>query len=103
LDILSVSWNSYLQRYSTVYSSFFSQNVVMRTSPAPEGPWSDELLLFTALAPVDAGNTYDAQAHSEYDANGGQTIYVTYSRSLGNFRSEIRLVQVKLQATGPLP
>jgi hypothetical protein len=101
LDILSVSWNSYLQRYSTVYSSFFSQNVVMRTSPAPEGPWSDELLLFTA--PVDAGNTYDAQAHSEYDANGGQTIYVTYSRSLGNFRSEIRLVQVKLQATGPLP
>jgi len=103
LDILSVSWNSYLQRYIAVYSSLLSQNVVMRTSTAPEGPWSDELLLFTAMAPVDGGNTYDAQAHSEYDANGGQTVYVTYSRSLGNFRSEVRLVSVKLQATGPLP
>jgi uncharacterized protein DUF4185 len=106
LDILSVSWNSYLERYIAVYSSPLSQNsqnVEMRTSPAPEGPWSDELLLFTAMSPVDGGHTYDAQAHSEYDANGGQTIYVTYSRSLGNFRSEVRLVSVKLQATGPLP
>jgi hypothetical protein len=103
LDILSVSWNSYLQRFIAVYSSLLSQNVVMRTSSAPEGPWSDELLLFAAMAPVDGGNTYDAQAHSEYDANGGQTIYVTYSRSLGNFRSEVRLVSVRLQATGALP
>jgi hypothetical protein len=103
LDILSVSWNIYLQRYIAVYSSQSPQNVVLRTSQSPEGPWSDELLLFTATAPVDGGNTYDAQAHSEYDANGGQTIYVTYSRSLGNFRSEVRLVSVKLQATGPLP
>jgi hypothetical protein len=103
LDILSVAWNAYLQRYVAVYSSLFSQNVVMRTSPAPEGSWSDELLLFTAMSPVDGGNTYDAQAHSEYDANGGQTIYVTYSRSLGNFRSEVRLVSVSLQTTGPIP
>jgi hypothetical protein len=103
LDILSVSWNDYLHRYIAVYSSLLSQNVMMRTSPAPEGPWSDELLLFTAMAPVDGGTTYDAQAHAEYDANGGQTIYVTYSRSLGNFRSEVRLVAVQFQTMGQLP
>jgi hypothetical protein len=102
LDILSVSWNNYLQRYIAVYSSLFSQNVMIRTSRAPEGPWSDEVLAFTALQPADGGNTYDAQAHSEFDANGGQTIYVTYSRSLTS-GSEVRLVAVHLQTTGPLP
>ena len=42
-------------------------------------------------------NTYDAHAHSEYDANGGQTIYVTYSRATGSFSSEVRLVAVQLE------
>jgi hypothetical protein len=104
LDILSVSWNNYLQRYIAVYSSLFSQNVMLRTASAPEGPWSDELHAFTALSPA-SGNTYDAQAHSEFDANGGQTIYVTYSRGLpgGGFSSEVRLVAVQLQTKGPLP
>lgn len=102
LDILSVSWNNYLQRYIAVYSSLFSQNVMLRTASAPEGPWSDELLAFTALSPA-SGNTYDAQAHSEFDAHGGQTIYVTYSRSLAAGGSEVRLVAVQLQTTGTLP
>jgi len=101
LDILSISWNNYLQRYVAVYSSLFSQNVVLRTARVPEGPWSDELLAFVALSPV-SGNTYDAQAHSEYDANGGQTIYVTYSRQLTS-GSEIRVVSLSLQLNGMLP
>jgi hypothetical protein len=102
LDILSVSWNNYLQRYIAVYSSLFSQNVVVRTASTPEGPWSDEIVAFTAVAPA-SGNTYDAQAHSEYDANGGQTIYVTYSRDHGDLTSEVRLVRLDLKLTGSLP
>ncbi len=100
-DILSVSWNNYLQRYVALYSVPFSQDVVLRTAAAPEGPWSDELKVFTALDP-SSGSTYDAHAHSEYDANGGQTIYVTYSRGLGGFVSEVRLVRVDLELTGAL-
>lgn len=53
-------------------------------------------MLFVAMSPT-SGNTYDAHAHSEYDANGGQTIYVTYSRATGTFSSEVRLVAVQLQ------
>jgi Domain of unknown function (DUF4185) len=102
LDILSVSWNEYLQRYITVYSALFSQNVMVRTASAPEGPWSAEMVAFTALAPA-SGNTYDAQAHSEYDTNGGQTIFVTYSRDHGDFTSEVRLVRLDLTLTGTLP
>jgi Domain of unknown function (DUF4185) len=95
-DILSVSWNSFLQRYVAVYSQNFSQNVIMRTSPNPQGPWSDETTAFSAMQPSQ-GNTYDAHAHPEYDANGGQTIFVTYSRSTGAFTSEVRLVSIQLQ------
>jgi len=68
----------------------------MRTSSKPEGPWSAELIAFVAMQPA-SGNVYDAHAHSEYDADGGQTIYVTYSRATGAFSSEVRLVSLELQ------
>jgi hypothetical protein len=102
LDILSISWNEYLQRYIAVYSALFSQNVMVRTASAPQGPWSNEMIAFTAMAPAN-GNTYDAQAHSEYDTNGGQTIFVTYSRDHGDFTSEVHLVRLDLTVTGKLP
>jgi Domain of unknown function (DUF4185) len=95
-NILSVAWNIYVKRYIAVYSASFSQNVMMRTAPDPEGPWSDELIAFTAMQPAQ-GNVYDAHAHPEYDANSGQTIYVTYSRSTpAPLSSEMRLVSIEL-------
>jgi len=96
----SVSWNNYLQQYITVYSQIFSQNVLIRTAPKPEGPWSGAIVAFEAMAPA-SGNVYDAHAHSEYDLNGGQTIFVSYSRATpAPFSSEVRLVSVTLQKQG---
>jgi len=95
-SIVSVSWNDFLQDYVALYSPPFSQNVMMRTSPQPEGPWSGEVKALVAKQPV-SGNVYDAHTHPEYDANGGQTIFVTYSRATGTFTSELRLVEVELQ------
>ena len=95
-NILSVAWNNYLGQYVAVYSAPLSQNVMMRTAPNPEGPWSSEVTAFTAMQPAQ-GDVYDAHAHPEYDANGGQTIYVTYSRALPvAFTSEVRLVSIEL-------
>ena len=97
-NILSVAWNNYLQFYLAVYGAPLAQNVMMRTSPNPEGPWSDEIMAFTAMKPA-SGNVHDAQAHPEYDVNGGQTIYVTYSRSTpAPFSSEVRLASITLRA-----
>lgn len=97
-SILSVDWNSYLGLYVAVYSAPFSQNVMIRTAPAPQGPWSDETVAFVAMQPA-SGNVYDAHAHAEYQLNGGQTIFVSYSRSTpAPFSSEVRLVAVTLQA-----
>lgn len=98
---MSVSWNSYLQLYVAVYSQPLSQNVMIRTSPSPEGPWSEETVAFVAMTP-SSGNVYDAKAHSEYDVNGGQTIFVSYSRSTpAPFSSEVRLVAVQFSSTKP--
>jgi hypothetical protein len=93
----SVSWNAYLQQYVAVYSQLFSQNVMIRTSPNPEGPWSGETVAFVAMQP-SSSNVYDAYAHSEYDLNQGQTIFVSYSRATpAPFSSEVRLVALTLQ------
>jgi hypothetical protein len=93
--ILSVAWNYYLQQYVAIYSATFSQNVMLRTASNPEGPWSREVLAFTAMQPAQ-GNVYDALAHPEYDANGGQTIYVSYSRSTNqSFSSQMRIVAIQ--------
>jgi len=95
-SITSVSWNDYLQRFVALYSPPFSQNVKMRTSLNPEGPWSGEVTTFTAMKPVGGGNVYDALAHPEYNVSGGQTMFVSYSRSTGAFSSEVRLVSLQL-------
>jgi hypothetical protein len=95
-NILSVSWNSYLQQYVAMYSQLFSNHVMIRTAPNPEGPWSGERTAFVAMRP-QSGNVYDARSHSEYDLNGGQTVFVTYSRATGAFSSEVRLVSLQLQ------
>jgi hypothetical protein len=102
-NILSVSWNAFLQRYLAVYSPPFSQNVVIRTSVNPEGPWSSEIVAFVAMQPR-GGNVYDARTHAEYDSSNGLIIYVTYSRSTpAAFSSEVRLVGVEFKSSGTQP
>jgi hypothetical protein len=39
----------------------------------------------------------DAQAHPEFNVNGGQFTFVTYTHATGAFSSEQRLVSVQLQ------
>jgi hypothetical protein len=97
--IMNVSWNDYLQSYIAVYNAPFSQHVMLRTSPNPEGPWSQEVTAFDALAPTNGGNSvHDSQAHPEFNGNGGEIMYVTYSHSTGAFTSEMRLVSIQLEA-----
>ena len=73
----------------------------MRPAPKPEGPWSREVMAFTALAPAaGASPVDDAQAPPQLNADGGQTMFVTYSHATGPFRSEFHLVSVQLQLAG---
>jgi hypothetical protein len=98
-DILSYPGTASSNDTSPSTAMCFHKKVMIRTSPNPEGPWSDEKIAFTAMPPAQ-GNVYDAHAHPEYDSNGGQTIYVTYSRSTpAPFSSEVRLVAIQLQTS----
>jgi hypothetical protein len=89
---MSVAWNDCLQQCLAIYGPPFSQNVVLRTAGNPEGPWSASVTAFVAMQPV-SGNVYDAH---EYDADHGQTTYVTCSRSTGALSCEVRLVSLQL-------
>jgi hypothetical protein len=92
---LSVSFNGHLNRFLAVYSGMFSNDVVYRTAPRPEGPWSDAQRLFTAMAPP-ADNDYAAKEHPESSPDNGRTLIVGYARPLGGFDGEVRLASIAL-------
>jgi Domain of unknown function (DUF4185) len=104
-DAASVQFNAYLGQWMAIYSAVFSNDVMLRTAPALTGPWSDELRLFTADRKGQGGTSYDATAHAEYAENGGQVLYVSYSRPTGNgiFGAEFALEQVMLAQRGRPP
>jgi hypothetical protein len=98
-SIVDVSFNAHLGRWTAVYSQPFSNDVILRTAPAPQGPWSDELTLFTSDHRSSDGNTYDALPHPEFAEQDGKVIYVTYSRPTGTswLGSELPLVRVEFE------
>jgi hypothetical protein len=90
----SVFWDAYLGRYVDVYSQPVSNDVMYRTAPAPEGPWSDDTLLFEGWPGAPGSIDYFGLAHPEYGQDGGRVQYVTYVRTTGFLKIELRLVKV---------
>ena len=45
---MSAQYNTYLKQYLVLYCNGGSNDVVMRTAPAPQGPWSPEQVLATS-------------------------------------------------------
>jgi len=99
-DIMSVFYSPYLDRYLAVYILPLINQVMLRTAPRPEGPWSRPVKVFKAMASTtEPGWINDVLVHPKYTTDGGQTIYVTYSRQTGLFQSEVRLVKVEIEKT----
>jgi hypothetical protein len=95
--ILSVFHADFADRFIALYSRPLDSRVALRTARRPEGPWSDEVVVFDALKPVtEPGWVYDALAHPEYAEDNGRIQYVTYSRATGPADFEFRLVRVEL-------
>ena len=92
---LSVSLNPHAGRFIAVFSGIFSNDVLMRSAPRPEGPWSSPEKLFTGLAP-SSGNDYAGKEHPELAGDGGRTLVVSYARPTGTFDGEVRLSSVTL-------
>ncbi len=99
-DIMSVFYSPYLDRYLAVYILPLVNQTMLRTAPRPEGPWSRPIKVFKATAAIsDTGWVNDVLVHPKYTADGGKTIYATYSRQVAPFQSEVRLVAVSIEKT----
>jgi|WetSurMetagenome_2_1015567.scaffolds.fasta_scaffold00002_227 hypothetical protein len=64
----SVSWQPYLKRYITIYTEMgLSDKIIMRTSRNPEGPWSEQKIVYiTPEASQDSTFfCYAARGHQE--------------------------------------
>jgi hypothetical protein len=95
--MMTVAWNDALGAYLAIYSAPVSSDLMYRTAPAPEGPWSDAQLLFHAMPPTTADAwAYSGLAHAELARAGGLTQVVSYFRETGFLAGEIRLVEVTL-------
>jgi hypothetical protein len=100
-DMMSVFYNEYLGRYVAVYSQPLGTRVMIRTAERPEGPWSRASVLFECRDSQGfMGWIYDALAHPELSNDKGRTLYLTYSRHTGLFRTEFRLVAVEVALKG---
>ena len=97
-DMMSVSYNHYLERYLAAYSQPMSTGVMLRTAKNIEGPWSQPYKAFAAKEPENTiGWIYDAMEHPEYAEKNGKVIYITYSRQTGPLTFEMRLVRITLK------
>jgi len=97
--IMTVAFNAHLGSWTVVYSEPLGNDVMLRTAPALTGPWSSELVLFTAERVEGDCCVYDAILHPEYDGQGGKVLYVSHSRPTGAsmFGAEYVLWRVELE------
>ena len=87
----SVMYNPYLGNYISATSSAFSKNIILRSAPSPEGPWSAPELAFTAPSTI-----YAVYLHPELSEQKGKTISVSYYRGEENWRGHVHLLKVEL-------
>lgn len=102
MDMTTVHWNEHLDAYVAFYSPPFENRVMMRTSPALTGPWSNPMQAFETLAPGDDPEhfAYSGLGHAELARDGGRLEYVSYYRGTEPWFGEFRLVEVELGELG---
>jgi len=79
---LSVSYNPYLGKYVAIYSYAKRvdehNEIHMRSSNSPAGPWNKPLTIYKPQGSRRKDSCYAAKEHPEYSKDLGKTFYVTY-------------------------
>ena len=92
----SVFFDADLGLWLAMYEEEPGGPVVVRTAPAPQGPWSAPGHVADTLGSAD-GWPYSGIAHPEFDGEG---ILFTYYRSTGDWTGEIHALRVVLGPRG---
>lgn len=93
----SVFWNPALGVFMAIHSVPLSNEIRYRVAYRPEGPWSAETHLTTALpaAGSELGSvSYAGFAHPEYAEQNGLVQYITYAHTTGAFSSDFPVLKV---------
>ena len=93
---MTVHYNPLLDAYLAVHVDGVSDDIVMRTAPALEGPWSESVYVFTAEPAHGDGFVYCGLGHEELMGEGGGMEYISYYRGTGDWTGEVRLVEVEV-------
>ncbi|KAH7106929.1 hypothetical protein BKA62DRAFT_222224 [Auriculariales sp. MPI-PUGE-AT-0066] len=76
----TVFFSEPLNGFYNVYCPFGTNEVFMQSAPAPEGPWSDPVSLFSST-PVNNATNYACYAHPEFASADGLTQYISFFRT----------------------
>ena len=74
-----IVYSPYYQCYILVNMGNGGSDVKLRTAPAPEGPWTADVKVYTAT-PIDGGLTYAGVAHPYLDPTG-RTLVVSWTNN----------------------
>ena len=97
---VSVSYNPYLRQFLAVTSGTFLRSpnqVLMRTAPNPQGPWSEPTVLLTGEPPPANMIDYAGMEHPELASGAGRSIVISYFHPLGFLQGELRLVEITFE------
>jgi hypothetical protein len=77
----TVHWNERLGAFLMLFVEPFSQEIRVRTAPAPEGPFSEPTLLWPCNLPADDPQAlcYGAKQHPQLGSPDGSTLVLTYN------------------------
>ena len=88
---LSVLWCAALGHYVAFYLK--GTTIECRVAVEPQGPWSPPVQVGQCLE--GTAPPHSLVAHSELEADGGRTQYLTYVRPAANGASELCLLQIR--------
>jgi len=98
----SIYFNQYLHVWMAVYCGNFTSNIYYRAAYSPEGPWSDQALLFAGTNGYNNTPNYACRVHPEFSPDGGRTEYVTSVTDTGPvFGQQLPTLQVIFNSSSP--
>jgi hypothetical protein len=84
-------WSEALGKYVMFSNQFLTGKIFMRTAESPQGPWSDEQLIYTASAYV-----YAVEYHPELSKNNGKTLLLTYYQGNADHNKGLHSLEVAM-------
>ncbi|MBI5502196.1 MAG: DUF4185 domain-containing protein [Deltaproteobacteria bacterium] len=93
--LFSVHWSGYFGAFVAFYMPPAEEEIVLRTAPAPQGPWSGPRRVGRGEPGQGGAWDYALIAHPELAREGGRIEILSYTRPTGFLASETPLLEVE--------